>query len=84
MQETVAEPQQKTKTKSKTLLCTSVTASSFAQAIEEIREVSAAGADLIELRLDMLTDFDVEQHLQQLLNTTDTPKLVTMRPVQEG
>ena len=82
MQETVAETPQKTKPK--TLLCTSVTASTFVKAVEEIREISAAGADLIELRLDLLTDFDVERHLQQLLNTTDTPKLVTMRPVREG
>lgn len=68
----------------KTLLCTSVTAKTFDQALDEIHQISNAGADLIELRLDMLADFNVEQHLQQLLSTTNTPKLVTMRPVWEG
>lgn len=68
----------------KTLLCTSVTASTFEQALVEIRQIAEAGADLIELRLDMLTDFAVEEHLQQLLATTDVPKVVTMRPVWEG
>ena len=68
----------------KTLLCTSVTASTFDQAVTEIQQIAEAGADLIELRLDMLTDFVVEQHLQQLLATTNVPKVVTMRPVWEG
>lgn len=67
-----------------TLLCTSVTASTFEQAVMEIQQIAEAGADLIELRLDMLTDFAVEEHLQQLLATTNVPKVVTMRPVWEG
>ena len=68
----------------KTLLCTSVTASTFEQALVEIQQIAEAGADLIELRLDMLTEFAVEEHLQQLLATTNVPKVVTMRPVWEG
>lgn len=68
----------------KTLLCTSVTASTVEQAVMEIQQIAEAGADLIELRLDMLTDFAVEEHLQQLLATTNVPKVVTMRPVWEG
>ena len=68
----------------KTLLCTSVTASTFAEAVNEIHQIAEEGADLIELRLDMLKDFNVEHHLQQLLATTNVPKVVTMRPVWEG
>ena len=82
MQQTAAPTVDQVNTK--TLLCTSVTANTFDQALDEIHQISKAGADLIELRLDMLTDFNVEEHLQQLLNTTNTPKLVTMRPVWEG
>ena len=82
MQETSAPTNQQTS--GKTLLCTSVTASTFEQALDEIRQISQAGADLIELRLDMLTDFNAEKHLQQMLKETDTPKLVTMRPKWEG
>lgn len=84
VQETVAKPQPQQQATRKTLLCTSVTASSFEQALAEMHEISDAGADLIELRLDMLKDFQVEKHLQRLLSTTQTPKLVTMRPVWEG
>ena len=82
MQETTARTVDQVNTK--TLLCTSVTANTFTQALDEIQQISNAGADLIELRLDMLTDFNVEEHLQQLLSTTNTPKLVTMRPTWEG
>ena len=82
MQQTAAPTVDQVNTK--TLLCTSVTANTFDQALDEIHQISNAGADLIELRLDMLTDFKVEEHLQQLLSTTKTPKLVTMRPIWEG
>ena len=69
---------------SKTMLCTSVTAKTFAEAVKEINSIAEAGADIIELRLDMLSDFDVEQHLEKLLGTTHVPKIVTMRPKWEG
>ena len=82
MQEATAQPLQQGTTK--TLLCTSVTASTFDEAIAEIHEIAEAGADIIELRLDTLTDFNVEQHLQQLVRTTEVPKIVTLRPVWEG
>ena len=71
-------------TQTRTMLCTSVTASTFDQAIAEIHQIAEAGADLIELRLDMLKGFDTQKHLKQLINTTDTPKLVTVRPEWEG
>lgn len=72
------------KTANKTLLCTSVTAATFQEALEDIESIAQAGADIIELRLDLLTDFNVEQHLEKLLKKTNVPKLVTMRPVWEG
>ena len=72
------------KAANKTLLCTSVTAATFQEELEDIESIAQAGADIIELRLDLLTDFNVEQHLEKLLKTTNVPKLVTMRPVWEG
>ena len=72
------------KAANKTLLCTSVTAATFQGALQDIESIAQAGADIIELRLDLLTDFKVEQHLEKLLKTTNVPKLVTMRPVWEG
>lgn len=82
VQEAVAETQQLST--SKTLLCSSVTASTFQQALQDIQEIADAGADLIELRLDMLTDFNAEEHLKQLLSAAQTPKIVTLRPAWEG
>ena len=82
VQEAVAETQQQST--SKTLLCSSVTASTFQQALQDIEEIADAGADLIELRLDMLADFSAEEHLKQLLSTAQTPKIVTLRPAWEG
>ena len=82
MQEAPAQTVQEANTK--TLICSSVTASTFKQAIAETQQIAEAGADLIELRLDLLTDFNVEQHLKPLLETTQTPKIATMRPVWEG
>ena len=66
------------------MLCTSVTAKTFTEALDDIRSIAEAGADIIELRLDLLNDFNVEQHLEKLLRTTGVPKIVTMRPVWEG
>lgn len=71
-------------TTSRTLLCTSVTGPTVQEALQDMQSIAQAGADIIELRLDMLTDFECEQHLAKLLQTTNVPKIVTMRPVWEG
>ena len=82
VQEAVADTQQLST--GRTLLCSSVTASTFQQALQDIQEIADAGADLIELRVDMLTDFNAEAHLKQLLSATQTSKIVTLRPAWEG
>ena len=82
MQEAPAQTAQQADTK--TLLCSSVTASTVRQAVAETLQIAEAGADLVELRLDMLTDFDAERHLKPLLETAQIPKIVTMRPTWEG
>ncbi|GIL79626.1 hypothetical protein Vretifemale_8933 [Volvox reticuliferus] len=65
-------------------ICTSVTATTVETFLAEIQEAAASGVDIIELRLDFLTDFDPEQHLQQILASCPLPYIVTYRPVWEG
>ncbi|KXZ55471.1 hypothetical protein GPECTOR_2g1020 [Gonium pectorale] len=65
-------------------ICTSVTATTVDAFLAEIQEAAASGVDIIELRLDFLTDFDPEQHLQQLMSSCPLPYIVTYRPVWEG
>jgi len=48
-----------------------------------MRAASAAGADMVECRLDYLTDCD-EQSLAQLLENPPLPTIVTCRPVRQG
>lgn len=68
----------------KSLICTSVTATTVEAFLAEIQEAAASGVDVIELRLDFLTDFDPEQHLQRIMSSCPLPYIVTYRPTWEG
>jgi 3-dehydroquinate dehydratase/shikimate dehydrogenase len=68
----------------RSLICTSVTATTVEAFLAEIQEAVASGVDVVELRLDFLTDFDAEQHLEQLMSACPLPYIVTYRPVWEG
>ncbi|PNW80154.1 hypothetical protein CHLRE_08g380201v5 [Chlamydomonas reinhardtii] len=65
-------------------ICTSVTATTVESFLAEIQEAAASGVDIIELRLDFLTDFDPEQHLEKIIKACPLPYIVTYRPVWEG
>jgi 3-dehydroquinate dehydratase/shikimate dehydrogenase len=64
---------------SKQRLCITVTASSMAELVRE-RDAASAAADLIELRLDGVSDPDV----QAALAGRQRPVVITCRPVWEG
>ena len=66
------------------MVCTSVTASTMAAFLEEIKEAAAAGVDIIELRLDCISDFDAGRDLETLMAATPQPYIVTYRPKWEG
>ena len=66
------------------LLTTSITATTLAHALEELREAEAAGADVVELRLDFLERFDAAADLPALLAGTRLPAIVTYRASWEG
>ncbi|EIE21050.1 aldolase [Coccomyxa subellipsoidea C-169] len=68
----------------------SVTADTVDGALAEIGEAAHLGADLVELRLDFLTDIDLldpTPMLERMLGACETallPALVTFRPMWEG
>jgi hypothetical protein len=66
------------------LLCTSVTATTREAFLAEIQEAASTGVDVVELRLDFLTDFDPPQHLEQIMAACPIPYIVTYRPKWEG
>ena len=70
--------------RNQTLVCTSLTASTVQDMLDEAQEAIAAGADIVELRIDYLTDFHPESDLPQLLNGCSIPAIVTYRPSWEG
>ena len=68
----------------KTLLCTSLTASTVEGMLAEAQEALAAGADLVELRIDYLSSLSPEQDLPRLLHGCPLPAIVTYRPDWEA
>lgn len=65
-------------------ICTVVTANTVAGAIAEFREAFSTGADIVELRMDFLTDLDPEIDIQRMLTASRLPVVVTCRPDWEG
>jgi len=66
------------------LLTTSITATTVQAALVELQEAEAAGADVVELRLDFLQGFQPATDLPALLAGTKLPAIVTYRPNWEG
>ena len=65
------------------LIC-SLTAPTAAAMHKQLHTAVAAGADTIEIRLDFLDDAPTDAVLNDLLNETTVPTIVTCRPVREG
>ncbi len=70
--------------KQSTLLCSSLTASTKQGMLDEAREAKNAGADVVELRLDFLQDFDPSRDLEEMIKGFELPCIVTYRPSWEG
>lgn len=70
--------------KNDTLICTSLTAPSVEEMLQEAREAKTAGADIVELRIDFLDAFHPREDLPRLLRESDMPAIVTFRPKWEG
>lgn len=50
----------------------------------QVEQAKAAGADIAELRLDYLEEFDPETDLQVLISESVLPVIITLRPTWEG
>ncbi|KAF8061413.1 bifunctional 3-dehydroquinate dehydratase/shikimate dehydrogenase [Scenedesmus sp. PABB004] len=69
----------------RTMICTSITAPTVDAFLAEIAEAQGTGVDVLELRLDFLTDFTPEAHLEALMAAAaPLPYIVTFRPTWEG
>lgn len=64
-----------------TRLCVPIFVNSIEQARRDMASAAEAGADLVELRIDRLTDVD---QIRQLTARTIIPCIVTCRPTWEG
>lgn len=64
-----------------THLCVAIFASDPAQTRRDIAAAAEAGADMIELRVDELTD---PQRIRELVGISTLPAIVTCRPTWEG
>jgi len=67
-----------------TYICSSVTADTVEGFLAEIEEATAAGVDVIELRLDFIKDFNPSTDLKPLVDACKVPYIVTFRPTWEG
>ncbi|KAL4425636.1 hypothetical protein ABPG75_009652 [Micractinium tetrahymenae] len=68
----------------RTLLCTSLVATSVDGMLAEAQEAVANGANIVELRLDYLESFAPETDLPRLVSQCPLPAIATFRPVWEG
>lgn len=64
---------------SPTLLCTPLMGTTVDQMLIEMRKAKEIGADLVEIRLDCLRNFNPLQDLEILIKQSPLPTLVTYR-----
>lgn len=67
-----------------TFLCVPLVSKTVEEMKEKMGQAKAAGADLVEMRVDWITAFNAEKDLPVLLNGRPLPALVTYRPKWEG
>ncbi|XP_057719134.1 bifunctional 3-dehydroquinate dehydratase/shikimate dehydrogenase, chloroplastic-like [Arachis stenosperma] len=69
---------------SATLVCTPVLGTTVNEMLVDMARAKEIGADLVEIRLDYLTNFNPRFHLQTLIKQCPLPTIVTYRPKWEG
>lgn len=62
-----------------TLVCIPLVGTTVDQMVIEMRRAREIGADVVEIRLDCLTNFNPTTDLHTLINHTPLPTLVTYR-----
>lgn len=64
-------------------ICVPITATTTPQALADIAQAEQEGADILELRIDFLTDLS-PAHLSELLQASELPLILTARLQEEG
>ncbi|KAF5453933.1 hypothetical protein F2P56_023642 [Juglans regia] len=67
-----------------TLICAPLMAQSVEQMVSDMYEAKAQGADVVEVRLDCIKNFQPRQDLQTILRKKPLPVLIVYRPRWEG
>ncbi|CAN7075657.1 unnamed protein product [Brassica oleracea var. botrytis] len=70
--------------KNPSLICAPVMADSIDKMVTEACKAQELGADLVEIRLDSLKDFNPLEDLETIINKSPLPTLFTYRPKWEG
>ncbi|KAJ6722068.1 SHIKIMATE DEHYDROGENASE [Salix viminalis] len=70
--------------KNPTLICTPIMADSADRMVILMAEAKSMGADLVEIRLDSLKDFNPNSDIKTLILHSPLPTLFTYRPMWEG
>lgn len=79
----IPSPPPSSATRSPTKICTSLTAPTVAEQISQLSAAYAAGADLAEIRVDLLSSVE-RPNWQQILQGRALPVIVTNRAAWEG
>eukprot|EP00737_Agarophyton_chilense_P003974 gb/GEZJ01004808.1/.p1 GENE.gb/GEZJ01004808.1/~~gb/GEZJ01004808.1/.p1 ORF type:complete len:563 (+),score=86.45 gb/GEZJ01004808.1/:206-1894(+) len=66
-----------------TKICTSLTGATIAEQLKQAREAKQVGADLVEIRIDLLDESQSHQW-ERILKETPLPTIVTNRAAWEG
>ena len=67
----------------RSLMTTSITATTVEAFRTEMEQASGTGVDVLELRLDFISDFDTERDLLRIMKHSKLPYIVTYRPKWE-
>ena len=72
-------------TSRRTQICASTHATNLQDALQQSKQAASDGADMLELRLDLLdASFDPDKDLQQLLTGSNLPVIAACRPASHG
>jgi len=67
----------------RSLMVTSITATTVASFMQEMDQAATTGVDILELRLDFIKDYDTERDLRKIMKHAKLPYIVTYRPTWE-
>ncbi|KAK3200466.1 hypothetical protein Dsin_023881 [Dipteronia sinensis] len=67
-----------------TMICAPLMAQSVEQMVGDMHQAKAQGADLVEVRLDCINNFQPHQDLEIILKNKPLPVLIVYRPKWEG